>query len=112
MLRIPVCFSALALVCAPISSFAEPVLFISERLTPVGEYTSGIEGPAVDGAGTLYVVNFEHRGTIGRFRPGAAKSELFLRLPAGSVGNGMRFDRQGRMYVADYRKHNLFVVES
>jgi len=31
---------------------AEPALFQSQRVTPAGEYTFGIEGPAVDAAGT------------------------------------------------------------
>ena len=33
----------------------EPALFESRQLTPSGEYTGGIEGPAVDAAGTLYL---------------------------------------------------------
>jgi len=37
---------------------AEDTLFVSKRITPQGEYTAGIEGPAVDAAGNLYVVNF------------------------------------------------------
>jgi sugar lactone lactonase YvrE len=89
----------------------EPALFESRQLTPSGEYTSGIEGPAVDAAGTLYVVNFQQQGTIGKLSPGAARSELFATLPAGSIGNGIRFDRDGRMYVADFKKHNVFVFE-
>ena len=87
------------------------MLFESTRLTPPGEYTGGIEGPAVDAAGTLYVVNFAQMGTIGKVAPGATQSELFAELPAGSIGNGIRFDRQGRMYVADYKKHKVFVFE-
>ena len=37
-------------------------------------------------------------------------SQLFATLPAGSIGNGIRFDGDGRMYVADYNKHNVFVI--
>jgi len=36
---------------------------------------------------------------------------LFAMLPDGSVGSGIRFDREQRMYVADYRRHNIFVFE-
>jgi signal peptidase len=90
---------------------AEPALFESRQLTPSGEYTFGIEGPAVDARGTLYVVNHQRQGTIGKLSPGAAMSELFAELPSGSVGNSIRFDREGRMYVADYKKHNVFVFE-
>jgi signal peptidase len=93
------------------SAAAESALFQSRQLTPAGEYTSGIEGPAVDGSGSLYVVNHQRQGTIGKLSPGAAASELFAELPAGSVGNGIRFDRDGRMYVADYKNHNVFVFE-
>src|SRR5882757_10705078 len=85
---------------------AEPALFESRQLTPSGEYTSGIEGPAVDAKGNLFVVNYQRQGTIGRLVPGASASELFAELPAGSIGNGIRFDRDGRMYVADYKQHN------
>ena len=42
---------------------------------------------------------------------GASQSQLFTSLPADSIGNGIRFDRQGRMYVADFRKHNVWVIE-
>lgn len=94
------------------SAAAEEVLFSSARLTPKGEYPTGIEGPAVDATGNLFVVNFHEKGTIGRLRSGLTTSELFATLPAGSVGNGIRFGRDGRMYVADYRKHNVLVVEA
>jgi sugar lactone lactonase YvrE len=90
---------------------AENALFVSKRITPQGEYTPGIEGPAVDASGNLYVVNFQQSGNIGKVAGGAAKSELFASLPAGSIGNGIRFDRDGRMYVADFKKHNVWVIE-
>jgi signal peptidase len=91
---------------------ADEPLFVSKRITPPGEYTSGIEGPAVDASGHLYVVNFRERGTIGKLAAGASQSQLFTPLPAGSIGNGIRFDRAGRMYVADYKKHNVWVIEA
>jgi sugar lactone lactonase YvrE len=94
------------------SNAAEDTLFVSKRITPPGEYTPGIEGPAVDASGNLYVVNFQQSGTIGRLAAGASQSDLFASLPAGSIGNGIRFDRQGRMYVADFRKHTVWVIAS
>jgi sugar lactone lactonase YvrE len=103
--------------CVPAQCVAatEPALFESSRLTKCCEYTSGIEGPAVDAAGTLYVMNLHQQGmqqgTIGKLIPGATQSELFATLPAGSIGNGARFDRDGRMYVADWKNHNVFVFE-
>ncbi|MDB5601347.1 MAG: gluconolactonase [Xanthobacteraceae bacterium] len=90
---------------------AEPVLFQSRQLTPSGEYTTGIEGPAVDAAGHLYVVNFQKQGAIGKLVPGDPASLSFGSLPEGSVGVSIRFDRDGRMFVADYKKHNIYVVE-
>src|SRR5258708_7843225 len=110
--EIPVAALVAALLAALLTpAAAEPALFESRQLTPSGEYTSGIEGPGVDATGTLYVVNFGKQGTIGALSPGAPTSELFAALPEGSVGNAIRFDRDGRMYVADYRNHNVFVFE-
>jgi signal peptidase len=100
-----------ALVAGAAAPAAGQALFQSQRLTPPGEYTGGIEGPAVDAAGALYVVNFGTAGTIGRVAPSATSSTLFAKLPGGSIGNGIRFDRDGRMYVADFKKHNVFVLE-
>jgi sugar lactone lactonase YvrE len=92
------------------SAVAQDAPFQSRQVTPVGEYTHGIEGPAVDQQGNLYVVNFGKPGTVGKLPNGASQSELFAVLPEGSVGNAIRFDREGRMFVADYRKHTIFVV--
>jgi sugar lactone lactonase YvrE len=105
-----VCFLA-AVACAGAGLAAEQ-LFVSDRISPPGEYPAGIEGPAVDAEGNLYVVNFKQKGTIGRLRPGAAKSEPYATLPPGSIGNGIRFDSQGRMYVADFPKHIIHVFEA
>jgi sugar lactone lactonase YvrE len=85
-------------------------LFVSRRVTPPGEYTFQIEGPAVDKSGNLYVVNFDSAGTIGKVAPGASHSTLFAKLLPGSIGSGIRFDRQGRMYVADFKKNNVLVI--
>src|ERR1700733_14505551 len=104
-------FCGLALAGMKVSSTtAQDALFQSRPITPPGEYTFGIEGPAVDARGNLYVDNFGKPGTIGKVAAGALQSELFGVLPEGSVGNAIRFDRQGRMFVADYKKHNIFLV--
>jgi sugar lactone lactonase YvrE len=108
---IAVCLIAFAVFSAGRSGAAEDALFASKRITPEGEYTAGIEGPAVDASGNLYVVNFQQRGNIGKVAASASQSELFTQLPAGSIGNGIRFDQQGRMYVADFKKHNVWVIE-
>src|ERR1700679_354046 len=91
---------------------AQEALFQSRQITPTGEYTFGIEGPAVDARGNLYVVNFGKPGTIGKGAACASQPELFGVLPEGSIGNAIRFDREGRMFVADYKKHNIFLVSS
>src|ERR1700688_3556216 len=92
------------------SAVAQDTQFQSRQVTPAGEYTFGIEGPAVDAKGNLYVVNFGKPGTIGKLAVDASQSELFAMLPEGSVGNAIRFDHDGRMFVADYKKHNIFLV--
>jgi signal peptidase len=46
-------------------------LFVSERIAPVKEYTSGIEGPAVNAAGDLFVVNIRRPGTANPDKKGA-----------------------------------------
>jgi sugar lactone lactonase YvrE len=104
------CSLALGAIAAGAGQSA-PALFQSRQVTPAGEFTFGIEGPAVDGAGDLFVVNFQRAGTIGKWTPGAAKSALFASLPEGSIGNSIRFDPGGRMFIADYKKHNIFVIE-
>lgn len=73
-------------------------------------FTKGIEGPAVDKDGILYVVNYSLEGTIGAVRPDGIVT-LFVKLPAGSIGNGLRFDREGFLYVADYMKHNVLQID-
>jgi sugar lactone lactonase YvrE len=100
-----------AILCAAGARGAPDRLFVGERITPAGEYTSEIEGPAVDAAGNLFVANLHRAGTIGELTPGAPASRLFAVLPDGSIASGIRFDRDRRMYVADYRRHNIFVFD-
>jgi len=79
-------------------------------LTDPGLFTGGIEGPACDAEGYLYAVNYEREGTIGRMTPDGETS-LFVELPSGSVGNGIRFDSRGAMLIADYTRHNILRVD-
>ncbi len=85
-------------------------LFVAEPLTPEGQFTPGIEGPACDARGNIYAVNFARQGTIGRVTPDG-RGEVFVVLPEGSVGNGIRFGAEGVMYVADYTGHNILTVD-
>lgn len=73
------------------------------------EFTSGIEGPACDSDGIIYAVNYCDEGTIGMVSP-SGKSRVFINLPEGSVGNGIRFNKTGQMFVADYKKHQILRV--
>jgi len=88
----------------------EDELFVAQPLTAVGSFTGGIEGPACDAEGNVYAVNFERKGTIGRVSP-QGEAELFVELGGGRVGNGIRFDRRGRMVVADYVGHNVLRID-
>lgn len=71
-------------------------------------FTNGIEGPAFKD-GKLYAVNHETQGTIGIVESSGAVS-TYATLPTGSIGNGIRFDVQGNMYIADYPKHNILKI--
>lgn len=73
-------------------------------------FTQGIEGPAVDAQGNLYAVSFGADGTIGIIDK-KDNAQLFVTLPEGSTGNGIRFDRKGFMYVADYSGHNVLKID-
>ncbi|MEY3175151.1 MAG: Gluconolactonase precursor [Planctomycetota bacterium] len=90
---------------------ADDTLFVARPLTKPGEFTPGIEGPACDSAGNVLAVNFARQGTIGRVTPGGV-GEVFVELSGGSIGNGIRFDATGRMFIADYVNHNVLVVEA
>ena len=97
------------LLSGSLTAAAQP-LYEAAPLTAAGSFTAGIEGPACDAEGTLYAVNYQRQGTIGRVTPGG-EATVFVTLPVGSVGNGIRFDSQGMMYVADYKKHNVLRVD-
>ena len=84
-------------------------LHVARPLTEPGEFTPGIEGPACGRDGSIYAVNYGAQGTVGRVSP-SGEGEVFLKLPADSVGNGIRFDRAGNMYIADYVNHQVFKV--
>ncbi|MGL4779345.1 MAG: SMP-30/gluconolactonase/LRE family protein [Bacteroidales bacterium] len=81
----------------------------SKDLLPEKSFTSGIEGPATDKEGNIYVVNFEKEGTIGKVSPDG-KAELFVELPQTSIGNSIRINRDGHLIVADYTNHNLLEI--
>lgn len=84
-------------------------IFQSSVLVPAKTFTSGVEGPGVDKNGVLYAVNYAKQGTIGQVTP-SGESSLFIELPNGSIGNGIRFNSKGEMLIADYTNHNILKV--
>ncbi len=82
----------------------------SSDLTAVNSFTSGAEGPAVDKDGNLYAVNYSKEGTVGKITP-TGDSGIFIELPKGSIGNGIRFNSSGEMLIADYTNHNILKVD-
>ena len=91
-------------------SFSQEELFTVKVLTEPGLFTLGIEGPACDKDGNIYAVNFEKKGTIGKVTPDG-NCNVFVELPEGSVGNGIRFNSKGEMLIADYTQHNILKVD-
>ena len=85
-------------------------LFVAQEFTPVNGFTSGIEGPACDAAGNLYAVNYARQHTIGKVTP-EGDASVFVELPPGSIGNGIRFNSEGFMFIADYTNHNVLKVD-
>lgn len=112
MLKIMILTSFVSLLgCSIAHSPKEVALYQSSDWVSDGVFTQGIEGPAVAKDGTLYVVNYQQNGTIGRV---SAKNQVtqLVQLPNHSIGNGIRFDKQGNMYIADYVNHNILTIHS
>ncbi|MCF2910560.1 SMP-30/gluconolactonase/LRE family protein [Pseudoalteromonas sp. DL2-H2.2] len=101
--------AALSLLASCIAHQNTTNLYQAQDWVSDGMFTDGVEGPAVDRDGVLYAVNFAQQGTIGQVRE-RDKANLYLTLPKGSTGNGIRFDPQGNMYIADYTGHNVLKV--
>jgi len=89
---------------------ANDELYQSTEFTAPNTFTNGVEGPAADKSGNVYAVNFDHQGTIGKVTP-SGEASIFIELPEGSIGNGIRFDSKGNMLIADYKMHNLLKVD-
>ena len=86
-------------------------LWSPQVVTQIGHFTPGIEGPACDRHGNIFAVNFLEQGTIGKVSP-QGLGEIFVTLPEGSTGNGIRFDNQGNFFVADYTGHYVLRVDA
>ncbi len=82
----------------------------SKDFTAENVFTAGIEGPAVNRNGDLFAVNFAKEGTIGKVNK-AGEGEIYVSLPEGSIGNGIRFDLDGNMFIADYLGHKVYRIK-
>lgn len=101
---------ASALILALFAAHASSdTLFETSDWVKDNAFTNGVEGPAVDSQGVLYAVNYKHQGTIGKVL-GKDKVETLVTLKNGSIGNGIRFDKKGNMYIADYVNHNVLTI--
>lgn len=79
----------------------------------VGDYTLGLEGPAVSSNGDLYFVNPKKNGTIGIVSAKTKNFNIYIdSLPNGGVANGIRFGTKGEMFLADYVSHRILSVNT
>ncbi len=83
--------------------------FTATDLTPEDSFSENCEGPNVDKAGNLYVVNYQRNGTVGVITP-EGKASVFVELPEGSIANAIRFDSKGDMLLADFSSHNVLKI--
>ncbi|MDG0817104.1 SMP-30/gluconolactonase/LRE family protein [Bdellovibrio svalbardensis] len=90
--------------------FTRADFYQSQAISEKGLFTKGIEGPAVDVNGNLYVVNFNKPGTIGILQP-KQQPALWITLPEGSISSSIRFNATHEMLVADYRKHQILKID-
>ena len=94
-----------------ISCEKKELYYQSEDLVYVGDYTSGLEGPAVDLEGNLFFVNPIKSGSGGKVDTEGNFSLFIEQLPEGSTANGIRFGQDQSMYLADYTGHNVLKVD-
>lgn len=94
--------------CSPL----EPAetLFIATPFTEAHSFTAEIEGPACDRDGNIFAVSFARKPTIGRVSPDG-HGEVYVEMPDGSLANGIRFDRRGIAFLADYTGHNILRLD-
>lgn len=100
-----VSFALLTMSC----KLTHPSLWKTQDVTAEHVFTSNCEGPATDKNGNLYVVNIERDGTVALIKE-KEEPTVFLSLPEGSIGNGIRFNKAGEMFIADFKGHNVLNV--
>lgn len=85
--------------------------YVAKDLTAENLFSENIEGPNVDKNGTLFVVNFQKDGTIGKVMSDGSV-QLFVTLPYGSVANAIMFNNEGNFLLADFKGHNILKVNA
>lgn len=98
------------MVTAGICSCSSTDLYQSSDFTSPGSFTAEAEGPAVDAKGNLYAVSYNYKETIGKVTP-KGKGSVFIKMPKGSTANGIRFNKQEEMFIADYTGHNVLKAD-
>ena len=103
--------SLIAIVLINLSCETKEVLYQAADFAYVGEFTRGLEGPAVDKYGNLYFVNPHKNGSIGKVDTNGNFTVFIDQLPNNSVANGIRFGKNQEMFLADYTGHNVLIIE-
>ena len=103
--------SLIAIVLINLSCETKEVLYQATDFAYVGEFTRGLEGPAVDKYGNLYFVNPHKNGSIGKVDTNGNFTVFIDQLPNNSVANGIRFGKNQEMFLADYTGHNVLIIE-
>ena len=104
-------FGLIAIMFINLSCENKDVLYEATDFAYVGEFTRGLEGPAVDNYGNLYFVNPFKNGSIGKVDSSGNFSIFIDELPNNSVANGIRFGKNQEMFLADYTQHNILVID-
>lgn len=89
------------------SGAPDEVLFQSRDLLPEGSFVRNADGPEFDTQGNLYVASPNKKGSIGVLKAGDSEMTILFDLPDGGASAGMRFSRQGHLYICDYVKHRI-----
>src|SRR5580765_6975237 len=86
-------------------------LYKARPFTEKKSFTPGIEGPACDRDGNVYLVSYKKAESIGKVDP-EGRITAFVTLPDKSAGNGIVFNPEGTaMFVADYVEHKVWRID-
>jgi len=102
--------TVLTILTSTLFAAASAQYYEARDLTAENTFSNNIEGPNVDKAGNLFVVNYQKDGTIGLVKPNG-EVELYVTLPGNSIANAIMFDKKGNMLLADWVGHNVLKVD-